>query len=123
MKQEFTNTGLIFIDRIHLEYFDAGHGKVLNFNFPQGLIKDMEIINSHDLEIQLILFINFYKLNPAPLLIILSADICFEVEINEPNYSNFENITNAFLYHLPFEETVHKIYKQTKGFRLIAVNK
>lgn len=123
MKQENTHSGILFIDRNHLEYFDIFKTKSLNFNFPNNLISDMEILNSHDLEIQLILFINFYKLNPSPLLIILSNEICFEIEINEPNESNFENITNNFLNHLPFEEAVHKMYKQIKGFRLVAINK
>lgn len=123
MAEKENKLSLLLLSRNKLEIINADLKKVYPFNFPTNLIRDMEILNSHDLEIQLILFINFYKLNPTPLLIILSNEICFEMEINEPNDSNFEMITNTFLNHLPFEEAVHKMYKQIKGFRLVAINK
>ena len=123
MKPEIKNLGIIFINRNYLEYFDSNKSKVFSFNFPSSIVKDLEILNNHDLETQLILFINFYKLNPSPLLLILASDICFETEINEINETNFETIAGDFVNHLPFEESVHKLYKQPKGYRLVAVNK
>ena len=117
------NSGILFIDRNHLEYFDFSKPKPLTFNFPPSIIKDMEVLNRHDLETQLILFLNFYKLNPLPLIVVLSTDICFETEINDTVEANFEIKNNSFLELIPFEENIHKIYKLAKGYKLCAVNK
>ncbi|OGG08149.1 hypothetical protein A3D05_05425 [Candidatus Gottesmanbacteria bacterium RIFCSPHIGHO2_02_FULL_40_24] len=117
------NFGIILIDRSRMEYFDMNVKKQMVFNFSPNLVRDLEVINRIDLEKQIILFINFYKLNPQSLVIVLSEEVIFEILVDEVSDSQFELTLNNFLYHLPFEETIHKIYRQPKGYRIVAVNK
>lgn len=122
-KTDKKNWGIIFMDRERLEYFDPIQKKSLNFNFTPNLIRDFEVVNRNDLEVQLILFINYYKIQPGQLVIILSSELCFEKDIMEANESQFEMIVNNFLFSLPFEETIHKTYKLARGYKIVAVNK
>src|SRR3989344_7829364 len=122
MKNNADNLGIILINRNGLEIFDSNQKKIFPYKFLEKQIADLEIINKNELETQLSLFINFYKIHPAPLMIILAKDICFDLNLPDTNETNFENKVNNFLYYLPFEESVHKIYKQIKGYYLVAVN-
>jgi len=123
MAETLYNFSIVLLTRNRLEFFDPSQKKVFPFVFPQNLVSDMEIINKNELESQISLFINYYKINPDPIIILLAKDICFELEIPDTNEANMENQINNFLYYLPFEESIHKIYKQTKGYILSAVNK
>src|SRR3989344_1265115 len=107
-------SGLILIDRVKLEYYDVAEKKIYVFNFNDKLVMDLEVCNRNELETQMYLFINYYKIHPVPLIILLSSDVCFELPIVETDESKFENIVNKFLFSLPFEESLHKIYKQAK---------
>ena len=84
---------------------------------------DLEVCNRNELETQMYLFVNYYKIHSVPLIILLSSDVCFELPIVETDESKFENIVNKFLFSLPFEESLHKIYKQAKDHLLVAVNR
>ncbi|OGG03580.1 hypothetical protein A2W14_03315 [Candidatus Gottesmanbacteria bacterium RBG_16_37_8] len=123
MKSNEKKMGIVLLDMDGLDYFDLSQKKVFPFNFSLKLISDLEIINRNELETQMFLFINYYKIQPVPLIILLTADVCFELPITESNETNFENIVNNFLVSIPFEETAHKIYKQPKGYLLVAANK
>lgn len=117
------NFGIVLIDRGKLEYYDVLSKKVYVFNFSTNLVNDLEIIDRKGLETQMFLFINYYKIHPVPLIIVLSVEVCFELPIVETDEAKFENIVNKFLFTLPFEESLHKIYRQTKDHLLIAVNR
>lgn len=123
MAENENNLGIILFSRNRLEFFDLEQKKVFPFNLGGELFRDLEIINKNELETQFSLFINFYKIRPVPLLIILANDICFELEISDTVDTEIEKKINNFLYYLPFEESLHKIYKLTKGFHLAAINK
>jgi len=123
MAETINNLCIVLLTRSRLEIYDLNQKKVFPFNIPASLFRDMEIINKNELETQLSLFINFYKVKPMPVLIILANDIYFDTEIANIDESALESIINNFLYYLPFEESIHKIYKQTKGYYLFAVNK
>lgn len=117
------NTGIVLIDREKLDFYDVGGEKIYVFNFSKKLIMDMEIIDRRELETQMYLFINYYKIHPVSLVMILSNDLCFSLQLDDSNETNFENEVNKFIFNLPFEEVIHKIYKQTKNHLLIAVNR
>lgn len=116
------NFGIILLERDRLEYFDVSNKKVFVFKFTEKLVSDLEIVNRNDLEIQLILFINYHKIHPCHTITILSANVTSEKDIIEGNDSFIELNVNNFLYFLPFEEVIHKTYKMTKGYRVVAVN-
>lgn len=116
------NFGLILLDRDKLEFYDVANKKGYVFNFTQKLVSDLEIVNRNDLEIQLILFINYHKIHPCHYITILTQNVTSEKEIIDGNDSFIELNVNNFLYFLPFEEVIHKTYKMTKGYRVVAVN-
>src|SRR3989304_4816637 len=116
------NLAVVFLDRDKLVYFNSVNNQIAVYNYPDKLIRFMEIINSKELEMQLKLFINYHKLPPAKLIFILSPQITFEKNFSEEKEVLQQNIIEDFLYHLPFENNVHKIYKLEKGFLISATN-
>src|SRR3989338_10190445 len=116
------NLAVVFFDRDKLVYFNTVNNQIAVYNYPDKLIRFMEIINSKELEMQLKLFINYHKLPPAKIIIILSPQITFEKNFSEEKDTLQQNLIEDFLYHLPFENNVHKIYKLEKGFLLSATN-
>ena len=116
------NLAVVFFDRDKLVYFNTVNNQIAVYNYPDKLIRFMEIINSKELEMQLKLFINYHKLPPAKLIFILSPQITFEKNFSEEKEVLQQNIIEDVLYHLPFENNVHKIYKLEKGFLISATN-
>jgi len=116
------NLAVVFLDRDKLVYFNSVNNQIAVYNYPDKLVRFMEIVNSKELEMQLKLFINYHKLPPARLIFILSPQITFEKNFSEEKEDLQKNIIEDFLYHLPFENNVHKIYKLEKGFLLSAAN-
>jgi len=123
MAETYKNLCIVLLTRSRLEIFDIIQKKVFPFNIPPAIFRDLEILNKNELEAQLSLFINFHKIRPGPLLIILASEIYYELEFADTNETAIESKINNFLFYLPFEEDIHKIYKQIKGFYLVAVNK
>ena len=123
MADNTNKLAIVLLTRNRLEIFDLSQKKVFPFNLPPAIFRDLEIINKNELETQMSLFINFYKIKPVPIVILLANDVCFELEIPETQESAIESKINNFLYYLPFEEPIHKIYKLNRGFYLSAVNR
>ncbi len=74
---------VLYLDRTSFTYFlDRGQSYV--FQFPQGTVNELEIINEELFEKTLITFIQSQKLPPATVMIILSPDIIYEKEFLDP---------------------------------------
>src|SRR3989344_7372475 len=104
MNDKDTNLAIALLTRFRLEIFDISQKKVFPFNLTSAIFKDLEIVNKNELETQMSLFINFYKIKPVPVVLILSNEVCFDMEISGAEETTLESKINKFLNYLPFEE-------------------
>lgn len=115
--------GVIFLDRSYLAYFASNLPNIARFDLPPNIVRDLEILNKTELEIQLHLFVKQIKINPGFLLIVLSDNTCFAKDFTEISAVQQDLLCQNFLNNIPFENISSKLYKIDRGFRIIATNK
>ncbi|KKS98180.1 MAG: hypothetical protein UV73_C0003G0122 [Candidatus Gottesmanbacteria bacterium GW2011_GWA2_43_14] len=116
------NTAIILLDRNKLDYFSPENNQIYTYQFPENMVRYAEIVNDKELAMQINLFINYHKLPSARIIYILSQQITLEKNMAEDKTDNQQTMVDEFLYHLPFESNIHKIYKLEKGYLISAVN-
>jgi len=123
---DFTKKQLlvVYIDS-HGAYFYADSlGRVLQLNFPQDVVSDMDIVGREKFENLLNSFIqtNFKGLDFSVILV-FSQNTLFEKEIVPVVGKEIEDLVQEFIGAVPFEEVLSKTYKLNKKTKVAAVNR
>ena len=115
--------GVLLLRRDGFDFYEDKSGRILSFPFSNSVVNSLEIINPEEFKNQIKAFIEINKFLPADLMIILSADVLFEKDIQtqDPNVQSQE--TSEFLDIIPFESISTKLLPGKLGLRVIAVNK
>ena len=115
--------GVLLLKRDGFDYYEDKSGRILSFPFSLAVVNSLEIVNLEELKMQIKAFVEINKVLRADLLIILSADILFEKDIQtqDPNIQSQE--TQKFLDIVPFESISTKLLPMEQGLRVITVNK
>ncbi|MBI4091692.1 MAG: hypothetical protein HY427_00570 [Candidatus Levybacteria bacterium] len=115
--------GVLLLRRDGFDFYEDKSGRISSFPFSTVLVNSLEIINPQEFKNQIKAFVETNKFLPADLMIILSADILFEKDIQtqDPNVQSQE--TSDFLDIIPFESISTKLLPAKLGIRVIAVNK
>ncbi|OGH17732.1 MAG: hypothetical protein A2868_00110 [Candidatus Levybacteria bacterium RIFCSPHIGHO2_01_FULL_40_15b] len=115
--------GVLLLRRDGFDFYEDKSGRILSFPFSNSVVNSLEIINPGEFKNQIKAFIETNKFLPADLMIILSADVLFEKDIQaqDPNVQSQE--TSEFLDIIPFESISTKLLPIGQGVRAIAVNK
>ena len=115
--------GVLFLKRDGFDFYEDKSGRISSFPFSTAVVNSLEIINLQEFKNQIKAFVEINKFLPADLMIILSADILFEKDIQtqDPNVQSQE--TQNFLDIIPFESISTKLLPAKLGIRVIAVNK
>ena len=115
--------GVLLLKRDGFDYYEDKSGRILSFPFSLAVVNSLEIVNLEELKKQIKAFVEINKVLRADLLIILSADILFEKDIQtqDPNIQSQE--TQKFLDIVPFESISTKLLPMEQGLRVITVNK
>lgn len=115
--------GVLLLRRDGFDFYEDRQERILSFPFSTAVVNSLEIINLEEFKNQIKAFIEVNKFLPADLMIILSADVLFEKDIQtqDPNVQSQE--TQNFLDIIPFESISTKLLPTKLGIRVIAVNK
>src|SRR3990172_9398834 len=116
--------GVLLLRRDGFDFYEDKSGRILSFPFSNSVVNSLEIINPEEFKNQVKAFIEINKFLPADLMIILSADVLFEKDIQtqDPNIQDLE--VQKFLDVIPFETISTKTLPMDgQGVRIIAVNK
>jgi hypothetical protein len=111
---------IIYIDRNSLYVYTGD--KILRADFPQNVVKDLEIIDKSGFDEVLEKFIMVNKLFPEKVWIILSEGVCFIKEFNVQDETKLEEEIKYFLDAVPFDQIISKKYKSAQGLTVIAAN-
>lgn len=116
--------GVLLLKRSGIDFYEGREGRILNFPFSEMVVSFLEIVNPEEFKKQIKAFVEINKYLPADLMIILSADVLFEKDIQaqDPNIQAQE--IQKFLDIVPFESISTKsLPVGGQGVRIIAVNK
>lgn len=113
--------GLLILNRNNLHIFTPSTAGFITLNFPETLVKDLEIINQDELENLIKQFVESSQISPAELTMILSDDILLEKEIA----GGLEESTSRqkFLDSLPFESIYKIVIPKDQKPHIITVNR
>ncbi len=115
--------GVLLLRRDGFDFYEDKSGRILSFPFSTAVVNSLEIINPQEFKNQVKAFVETNKFLPADLMLVLSADVLFEKDIQtqDPNIQNQE--VQKFLDIVPFESISTKLLPMREGVRVIAVNK
>lgn len=115
--------GILYIDRAGIAFFVDGQDEVLRFLFPEGSVRDLEVLTPDILVRELTSFLDKQKVAPARLLAVLSPTLLFQRDIEDTREVSLEIATQAFLEAIPFENVASRTYEKEGRVRLIATNR
>ena len=92
------------------------------FKFPPEVVKDLEVVNSPQLEILIRTFITQHQLSPTSLIIILSPDVYFEKDLTGTESERVAQV-QEFLDAVPLLSASFKVFKVQNSQRLIVINR
>ncbi len=113
-------TGIIFLDRNHLEFYEATLSSVLRLPFPDTVVKDLEVINEENFSALITSFIQANKIAPADITMVLSPNMFFDKDfpVGQPDAD-----IQKFIDNVPFEEIASARLPLAKGLKVVTTNK
>lgn len=114
---------VLYLDRDRFDFFDSGSGRILTFPFQPNAISSLDIVNQQELENQIKVFIDQFKISPANLVIILSQNVLFEKDFVKIPIEEQTPAIEKFLDVVPFDSLATKLIPIHDGVRISAVNK
>lgn len=124
MKSSGEQIGVIFLDREKLDFYGSNiTHNVVRLDFPPNIVKDLEVISKDELNILIKNFIDFYKIVPANLILVLSANIYFEKNLQLAQRDLLVPEMEEFLDNIPFKNTASRIFPLASSTKIIAANR
>lgn len=115
--------GVLLLRRNGFDFYEDKSGRISSFPFSTAIVNSLEIINPQEFKNQIKAFVETNKFLPADLIIILSAEVLFEKDIQAQDPNALSQGTSEFLDIIPFESISTKILPTKLGIRVIAVNR
>lgn len=115
--------GVLLLRRNGFDFYEDREDRISSFPFSTAVVNSLEIINPQEFKNQIKAFVETNKILLADLMIILSAEVLFEKDIQAQDPNVLSQGTSEFLDIIPFESISTKILPTKLGIRVIAVNK
>ena len=116
--------GVIYLDRQRLDFFGSNMvTNIVHLDFPINVIKDLEVAEKDELSIIIKAFIEFYKIIPSSVVLVLSPNIYFENNLPLSQENPPEAEIQNFLDNIPFENIESKVFREQSQAKIIATNK
>ncbi|OGF99721.1 hypothetical protein A2Y99_01995 [Candidatus Gottesmanbacteria bacterium RBG_13_37_7] len=124
MKTTVNTLSVLYLDRQRLDFFGGNiTDKIVHLDFPPNTLKDLEVVNIDELNILIKAFIDFYKILPSRVIIIISKNAYFEKEIQKKENADLALETKLYLNSVPFENIISSSIAFENGFKIIAFNR
>lgn len=129
---------ILFIDRFGFSVYQDVLANIPKFNFTPDLVSNLDVVSKEQFTNIIATFIQINKIVPSSLAVILSDDIIYIRDIENPvqkttliqdlkldvsDDKGHEDDVQNFLENIPFEEVLAKVIKTGNVNRIVAVNK
>lgn len=115
-------TGIVTLGKNGLQLYNDKTKKIFQLNFKPEIVRDLEIINLDQLNLQIKLLVNSNKITPSPLIMIISHNMFFEKDFPPLTKEQQEIETQKFLDNIPFEIVASTAFGTEKSYKIIAAN-
>lgn len=115
-------TGLVFVDRNRLYFYEQTLPNPLTLDIPQDAVSDLEIINKKKFDNSIKALISTNNLVPTSIIILLSTSVTFEKEFPEGAVDVNKGIED-FLELIPFEDYISKKIVTSEKTKIVAANR
>lgn len=122
MNPQVNGLGFCYIDQNGLLLFTSTTPSVIQFPFPQDIVRDLEIINKELLRTTLEALFKSNSLSPARYIFVLSSNLLYEKPFKDPKSEQTQKEIQDFLDNVPFEHTGTIIFESSES-KMIATNK
>jgi len=105
-------------------YLYAGSA-VMSMSFPEGAVRDVDVVNQESLTKSVTSFIQTNNLTPAQIFFVLAESACFSKDFavnSQLSVPALEAEIQDFINSIPFESVVSKVYKTATVERAVASN-
>ncbi len=96
---------VLYLGRFQCDYLPEGGTQSFRFPFTQEVIRDLDVFNVPLLLVQIKAFVEYFKIQPSELTILLADDILFSKTFTLPDPKSREDAIQSFIDSVPFEET------------------
>ncbi len=113
-----TRTGpitIVFLDRTRVQVANAGTGNLATWEVTPQVMRDLAIVNVAEFGKQLANFLTQQKINPGPMVIVLSYTILFTKTIEADTEEGRQKALQQFFDSVPFDSLLTKTYPTGKN--------
>lgn len=122
MSPQANGLGFLYIDQNGILLFTSTTPAVIQFQFPQDIVRDLEIISKDLLQKEILKLIKDNALLPSKYVFVLSGNLLFEKPFVDSKTPDSQKEIQSFLDNIPFEHTATIIFENAES-KLIATNK
>ncbi len=115
-------TGILYLAKNGLALYDEKTKRIFQLNFQPQVVKDLEIINRDQLNLNIKSFVDSNKITPSALIMIVSHNMFFEKDF--PPLSKEQQVieTQKLLDNIPFEIIASTAFGTEKTYKIVAAN-
>lgn len=122
MAEEILPLAVLYVD-IKSFWVFTSEGRLVVSSFPEGLIKDFEVIDKSKLIDFIKKFVDSQGIVRSSLIFVFTDNLCFIKDFPEGLTEEKEGQTKSFFDSVPFERVLSRVYPLTKGSRAISLNR
>ena len=115
-------TGILYLANNGLAVYDEKTKAIFQLNFRPEVVKDLEIINLQQLNLNIKSFVDSNKIIPSALIMIVSHKMFFEKDFPPLSKEQQVNETQKFLDNIPFEVIASTAFGSEKDYKIVAAN-
>jgi len=98
-----------YLDRNRIQFFQSGFSSVLSLDFPETVVRDLEVVNRRMLQTLLASFLRDHAIRPSLLILVLSEASYFSQTLNGEEREK-ELQLQQFIDTIPFDTVYSKRY-------------
>lgn len=115
-------TGILYLAKNGLALYDEKTKGIFHLAFKSEVVKDLEIINLDQLNLNIKSFVDSNKIIPSALIMVVSHNMFFEKDFPPLSKEQQVNETQKFLDNIPFEVIASTAMGTEKVYKILAAN-
>lgn len=113
---------LIFLSRTSIHFFEPRAGFSKEVNIPNGVLKDLEIVDPNALSALVSTFIDNEKIGAGRVVLVLSEAISFTKDIPLSEETKKGILVQDFTDTVPLETPEVKVFRTTDLYKVVGIN-
>lgn len=114
---------LVFVEKNQILLFEQGFSQLAKIVLGEAVIKDLELKNASEVELQLKNTVEQAKIVPGEIYIIFGQSVLFDKDLAFGGLDDKRVEIDQFLKFMPFEGVRSRTYHPGKNLKVVAINR